>query len=126
VPFGDAAATVAEAFHSRHERRYGYAARDERVELATVRVTAAGPSGAPPSPAADPGAGEASAGRIGTRDAWDAGVFVTATVYERERLAAGARIEGPAIVQQYDTTTWLPRGWRATADPFGNLRLERS
>ena len=60
-----------------------------------------------------------------SRRAWDAGAFVDATIYDRERLRAGAALAGPAIVEQYDTTTWIPAGWRATVDPHDNLLLEK-
>jgi N-methylhydantoinase A len=124
VPLGDDASAIAEAFHVRHERRYGYAARDERVELAAVRVTAIGVSGA--LPAALPTGGDAEAARSGERRVWDAGAFALASVYERERLGSGASVRGPAIVEQYDTTTWIPRGWSARVDAHANLLLERT
>ena len=124
VPFEGDAAALAEAFHRRHERRYGYAARDERVELATVRVTAAGSAGSMPAPPGAPAAGDAGAARIGSRRVWDAGAFVDAAIYERDKLGAGAAFHGPAIVEQYDTTTWIPYGWRASVDPGDNLLLE--
>jgi N-methylhydantoinase A len=44
-----------------------------------------------------------------------------AAVYERARLARGAWIEGCAIVVQYDTTTFIPPGYRVEVDEFGNL-----
>jgi len=124
VPFAGDAAAVAEAFHARHERRYGYAVRAEQVELATVRVTAFGSGGTPPLAA--PIAGAPADARLGTRDAWDDGAFVAATVYARERLGRGARIAGPAIVEQYDTTTWLPATWQGKVDSHDNLVLERA
>jgi N-methylhydantoinase A len=123
VPFDGDAATIADAFHRRHERRYGYAARDERVEIAAVRVTAAGAAGRAPVTVAPPG--DAAGARTGTRQAWDAGRYVAATVYARERLGAGSTFAGPAIVEQYDTTCWIPGGWNATTDASGNLSLER-
>jgi N-methylhydantoinase A len=127
VPFDGDEATIANAFHERHERRYGYASRDERVELATVRVTAIGSAGAAPHTAvAGSGARvDASAARIGTRSAWDAGRFVEAVVYDREQLVAGSAFDGPAIVEQYDTTSWIPAGWSAACDAAGNMIVER-
>jgi N-methylhydantoinase A len=127
VPFDGDEAALADAFHRRHERRYGYASRDERVELATVRVTAIGSAGAPPQTAvAGSGAPSGASGaRIGTRRAWDAGAFVEAAIYEREGLTAGTQFEGPAIVEQYDTTSWIPAGWLARADAAGNLLVEK-
>jgi N-methylhydantoinase A len=126
VPLAGDVSVIAEAFHARHERRYGYAARDERVELATVRVTALGSGGRAPHATLAANGGGAAAACLGTRDAWDGDRFVAAAVYERERLGAGARIEGPAIVEQYDTTTWLATGWHAVTDPAGNLVLQQS
>lgn len=125
VPLAGDAEAIAQAFHARHERRYGYASRDEVIELATVRVTVTGSGGHAPQVALV-ATGDAASAQSGTRAVWDAGAFVEANVYDRERLGAGARILGPAIVEQYDTTTWVPSGWRATADPHGNLILERT
>ncbi len=123
VTFDGDAATVADAFHARHERRYGYASRDERVEIAALRVTAIGATGSLPIPPSSAG-GDGDAACIGERRAWDAGAFVSAAVYDRERLPSGARLTGPAIVEQYDTTTWIPRGWTGTVDAHANLMLE--
>jgi N-methylhydantoinase A len=127
VPFDGDEAAIAEAFHLRHERRYGYASRDERVELATVRVTAIGSAGAAPHTAIA-GNGtrhHANDARIGTRRAWDDGRFVEAAVYDREKLVAGSAFDGPAIVEQYDTTSWIPAGWSAACDAAGNMIVER-
>jgi N-methylhydantoinase A len=46
-------------------------------------------------------------------------------VYARDRLAAGQRLTGPAIVTETVATTWLAPGWRCVVDPVGNLLLER-
>lgn len=127
VPFDGDAATIAGAFHERHERRYGYASRDERVELATVRVTAIGSAGAQPHTAVSGNGArhDATGAIVGTRRAWDAGAFVDATIYDREKLTAGSGFNGPAIVEQYDTTSWIPAGWSAVADTAGNIRVEK-
>jgi N-methylhydantoinase A/oxoprolinase/acetone carboxylase beta subunit len=44
--------------------------------------------------------------------------------YERAALRAGNRLEGPAIVLQYDSTTVVPPGVGAHVDPFGNILIE--
>jgi N-methylhydantoinase A len=46
-------------------------------------------------------------------------------IYERARLPRGARLAGPAIVEQSDTTTVIPPGVTALVDDAGNLRLRR-
>jgi N-methylhydantoinase A len=63
--------------------------------------------------------------RIGERHAYF-GRFVPTAIYERSRLPLGARLEGPAIVEQPDTTTVIPPGVRAHVDAAGNLRLRRA
>jgi len=51
---------------------------------------------------------------------------VAVQVHERAELGTGRRIAGPAIVNQMDTTTWIPPGWTASVVPSGALVLERS
>ena len=64
--------------------------------------------------------------RVGTRRAWFApeGFTVTA-VYDRARLPIEARVAGPAIIEQLDTTTVIPPGHAALVESSGNLRLRR-
>jgi len=44
--------------------------------------------------------------------------------YDRAALKAGNRLEGPAIVNQYDSTTVVPPGLSAQVDRFGNIVIE--
>ena len=44
--------------------------------------------------------------------------------YDRAALRAGNRLEGPAIVNQYDSTTVIPPGIAANVDRFGNIVIE--
>jgi N-methylhydantoinase A len=45
--------------------------------------------------------------------------------YERERLAPGARLSGPALIVEAQTTTLVPRGWRCGVTAAGHLLLEK-
>jgi N-methylhydantoinase A len=47
-------------------------------------------------------------------------------VYTRDGLSLGTRLEGPAIIEQEDTTTWLPPGWCVAVDRTGVLLISRS
>jgi N-methylhydantoinase A/oxoprolinase/acetone carboxylase beta subunit len=49
--------------------------------------------------------------------------FVETCVYDRSRLKPGARLDGPAIIEQADTTTVIEPGWQAHVDPSGSLIL---
>ena len=44
--------------------------------------------------------------------------------YDRGLLRASDRIEGPAIVEQYDSTTVIPPGLAAHVDRFGNIVIQ--
>jgi N-methylhydantoinase A/oxoprolinase/acetone carboxylase beta subunit len=45
--------------------------------------------------------------------------------YEREYLVPGQRIEGPVLVTERVSTTWVEPGWSVRVDPLGNLLLDR-
>jgi N-methylhydantoinase A len=117
-----------EAFHARHAARYGYAARDEAVEVVTARVVALGRTPKPPlvAAAAAPAAAPPPAALLETRPIRHAtaAARTPTPVYARERLPRGTAFAGPAIVEQYDTTTYVAPGWRARVDAFDNLILE--
>jgi N-methylhydantoinase A len=112
--------TLLESFHDAHERVYSFAMRELAVEIVTLRVDAIGML---PSvrlseleergPASD---AIVSTQRIsfaaGTRDV---------PVYDRTALGAGARITGPAIVTQLDSTTVILEGQTAQVHKLGSL-----
>jgi N-methylhydantoinase A len=115
-PFDPAA--VAERFHAAHEEAYGYR-MDEAVTLVTLRATA---TVARPTPEVGyEGNGDA---RAGEREAFFDGTFRETRVFERERLAAGAEIAGPAIFEGSDSTVVVPPGWTATVGGRGAVTLE--
>ena len=60
----------------------------------------------------------------GTRSVYVADRFIECPTFERARLPWGERVDGPAIIEQPDTTTWLEPGIAATVDEAGNLLLE--
>ena len=49
---------------------------------------------------------------------------LTCPVYDRDRLHAGNRIVGPAIVEQMDATTVVLPGMETRVEPYMNLILE--
>nr|WP_143067716.1 hydantoinase/oxoprolinase family protein [Natrinema salifodinae] len=113
---------VAERFHQAHERAYGYA-MDESIEVVNLRATATIPGDEPTI--RHEGAGDAV---VGTREAHfpgaDAGAHET-TVYERDRLAPGATVDGPAILEQAESTTVVPPAWSGDVLADGTLVLTR-
>jgi N-methylhydantoinase A len=60
---------------------------------------------------------------IGERELFAGGRWQSAQVLDRVKLPVGARLAGPAIVQQVDATTVIEPGAVATVDAIGNLRI---
>lgn len=117
---------LAERFVAAHRQRYGFIADGEPVQLVTFRIEAVGlVRKAAFQPHEDSGP-DASAAIIDKRDMWlaEAGGFVSCPVYDRDRLDAGNRISGPAIIEQMDATTIVPPGMTARVEPYLNLILE--
>ncbi len=54
---------------------------------------------------------------------WIGGGAKPSIIYDRARLRAGDRIEGPAIVIEMDATTLIHPGFDAEVDRFGNLLI---
>ena len=116
---------IVAAFHAVHERVYGYARTQQTVEFVNFRAVH---TYRLPRPVVRPSAqahGRLDDARVGERRAYFDG-FVSAAIYERARLPLGARLTGPAIVEQMDTTTVIPPGVTAVVDDAGNLRLRRA
>ena len=59
------------------------------------------------------------------RQVYFEGAFRGCPVYERELLPRKALIDGPAIIEEYSSTTAIFPGWKASMDNFGDLILER-
>ena len=50
---------------------------------------------------------------------------LTVPVFDRSFMQIGSRIEGPVIIEQGDTTTWVPRGWEGRVLETGLLLLNK-
>jgi N-methylhydantoinase A len=117
-----------ESFHQRHEQRYGYAARQDPVEIVTARVIGVGTTPKPRLIAAAAPARRAPEPRAlrERRDVFDGTAFADTPVYGRALLRPGDAFDGPAVVEQYDATTYVAPAWSARVDGFGNLVLEHA
>ena len=109
---------LAAAFAAAHATAYGYALDDEVVEVVTLRAIAEGVP-ALDSPPAHWDHGDAASPDF-TTVVLD-GADLTVPVVQRGALAAGAVVEGPALVVQADTTAWLAPGDVADLHAGGSL-----
>ena len=123
----EALAEAAERFHEAHERERSFAKRDEPVHIIGAKVTSWRRT-ARARPVEQRRAEVSSAPVPETfREVWfdpDAG-WTTTPIHAGEALEAGARIEGPAIVEEPDTTIVVYPGWRCRLDESEVYHLTR-
>ena len=120
-------AALVDGFHAAHEAEYGHRF-DAPVEIINIRVVGIGRIDELVWPEAAAGDGDPTGALIEVRDV----VFdldgeaqrCPTPFYERERLRALDRIVGPAIIEQYDTTTIVPPDFVVDVDRFGNLLID--
>ena len=119
----DGIASLRREFGEVHHRLYGHSTGEE-VELVTLRLVA---SRATESPALDSQAVDDPDcdALTGTRHIAYAGSsrLVEAKVYDRTRLGVNWRGDGPAVIEQMDSTTVVLPGQRVECDSLGNLLI---
>jgi N-methylhydantoinase A len=116
-------------FDAVHEHIHGHAAKEKGVEIVSyrLRVRVGVPKFSPHALEARPPSPPSKTAIKATRDVFFSAEGATGTtIYDRDQLDVGATFPGPAIVEQFDATTVVPPGWRASVDRFGNLILERA
>ena len=122
----DAVQTMWRDFHKVHESTFGfhYEGRQD-VEVVSLRIQAVGrvhrPEIRPLAFAATDAAPVAS-----RRVYWRASGWIECGIWRRGDLDVGESVTGPAIVEEYGSTTVVPETWRSTVDRYGNLILEKS
>ena len=110
---------TAQRFHRLHNERYGFSLSRE-LEFVNLRVRIFGPRRRLDL-VSDRNA--ESLNNISSLEVFDRNTNVP--TYARHGLVAGATIDGPAIITELSATTYLEKGWQASQDEYGNLRLEK-
>jgi N-methylhydantoinase A len=129
VPVPSPLASMEEAFatfNSEHEREHKYRRDDAPIELYRLNLTAVGKMADVELPHQEPQ--ESTPEPKSSRTViFDDGERVEETpVYWRPELLPGAVIDGPAIIDQLDSTTVVPPGVKAEVDEWMNIRMEVS
>jgi N-methylhydantoinase A len=119
----DPLATLAAAFYAAHERTFGFARRAP-LRLVALRTVHSAAAAAEPEEKWLPARGASGPRRARILLCEHQGA-IEAAVHDRAGLESGAMFNGPAIVEQADTTTLVLPGWRARVDGLGNLVLDR-
>jgi len=114
---------VVNAYVKKQEMEFGYSmpAGFTDVELVNVRVSGWGeiPVVAPVEVIKEKGSAEDAL--LGKRKVYFEGGFVETSIYNRSKLLLDAKIEGPAIVEEPNSTTVIPPGANAAVDGYGNI-----
>ena len=122
-------APLAEAFHRHHERRYTFALADTPIEIVSFRITSIVQT-TRPAVGAHAVADNAGPSAKGVRmvdyssPTTSARGRLATPVHERAALPAGARIAGPALVEEPSATTLVHPGQTLSVDRWLNLVIE--
>jgi N-methylhydantoinase A len=120
-------ADLVRRFHDAHQRRYGHMAQAEAVEIVNFQVTAVGLI---PKPALktftapDPAGRPQEAPRAIRQAYFNATDASDVPVIRRNALTPGARIQGPAVIEEKTSTIVLYPGQGATVDEYLNVEIE--
>jgi N-methylhydantoinase A len=128
VPYADEVEALRERFEERYRERYGMTGIRGQVEVVNIRLRATlprleDPRLVPPWPEEPRPDGHrviwfgSSLGVAGLEP-------VEARIHWRPSLPAGVMLPGPAVLEQYDSTTLVPPGWTARVDKFFNVVLK--
>jgi N-methylhydantoinase A len=122
----DDVADATDRFHRRHEQLYGHSNREDTVELVNVLVNLVGTRPVPDQltdpPTSD--AGSVADARKSTRTVVFQDGPVETPIYDRDSLPVEARIEGPFVIEEDQSTTVGFPGQEARLSPSGNLLIE--
>ena len=117
---------IKEAFHKRHEQLYTYSERHSTVEVVNIESTVYGRVEKPKRMAIAKGKPVANALKAHREAVFSAdGKRVRTPVYDGALIGAGARIAGPAIIEEVTTTIVIQPGWVAALDESGSYLITR-
>jgi N-methylhydantoinase A len=111
------------AFHEMHTKIYGYSAYVENIQVVNLRLRATKLQSKPRMPKLNFTGNLLDGNRIRTRPVWFKNKEFKCRVYERSMLPAGFTFNGPAVVQEKESTTLVGPNWNLQVDPLGNLRM---
>jgi N-methylhydantoinase A len=117
---------VKEAFHKRHEELYTYSERHNAVEVVNIESTLFGRIDKPKLPKQAKGQPVAKALKGYRKATFEiSGKGTKTPIYDGEKLGVGAKILGPAIIEEVTTTIVIEPGWSAMLDATGSYVISR-
>jgi N-methylhydantoinase A len=116
-------------FHTAHARAYGYSYAgqpEQRIEWVNLRVTGIGPLRRPSiQPMRRTWSEPVERARTAEREVWFESGCLQTPIFARERLQPDDCLDGPAVVEEFGSTTLVFPQQRMRVDAFGNLVIEK-
>ncbi|OLS22316.1 MAG: Acetophenone carboxylase gamma subunit [Candidatus Heimdallarchaeota archaeon LC_2] len=114
VKFSSDKDEIKTGFLDLHKEKYGFVAKNEPIELVAIRATLIIPHDDPIIPKL-----ESKNKPKPLNYTKVLGYEEEAPVYRKDDLGSNWKENGPLIINQLDTTTWIPRNWSAELNQFG-------
>ncbi len=125
IDFGTAHEMTAR-FEAAHHRHYGFVMPGKRLIVEAAAAEGIGAMAEAQEPDRSAGAAPGDATRLALVTAHMDGRAHETPVFDRDALAPGNRVTGPAIVREQTATTVVEPGWQAELTAKGHLVLTRT
>ena len=118
-------AMVEEGFHALHEQLYGFRMEGTSVEIVNLRAVGVGRVPEPSlADREDEGGADSSEAFVRDHKVFSHGRWLDAKIYDRARLRPGHRVQGPAIITEFDSTSVVLEGFTARIDAYRNILID--
>jgi N-methylhydantoinase A len=118
-------ATIQMDFHKAHGAEYGHSSPGETIQVVHLRLQAVRPLPKPDLNPIDDDSRDVIVKSSESRLVWFTDGQKQSQVHQRKDLKTGHTLNGPAIIQEKESTTLVENGWCLKVDRFGNLVLEK-
>jgi N-methylhydantoinase A len=117
--------TLKSWFDELHKQAYAHASPGTPTELVNMRLAAIVPMPRPKPKRIPPGAGDGALAIKAQRRVFfkQADGEVDCLIYDREKLGAGDKFDGPAIVEEWNSTVIVLPSQSLEVDIYGNLAI---
>jgi N-methylhydantoinase A len=116
-------AETIETFHLKHEQRYGFAERKRPIEIVNLRLRLRKPHDEIAFPEQTPHDGDGAQAACGEQQVYFDSGWHRTSIYNRDLLHPGDRINGPALIAEYTSTTVVPPNCTLGVDSWNNLLI---
>jgi N-methylhydantoinase A len=119
---GDGTAMLADRFNQLHEQFYRFRMDETTCEIVNLRAIGYGDVPKPRLLEVEETAGQDSAHAVvDEHEVYFGGEWLPTKIYDRSALQPGNRVEGPAVITEFDSTTVVLTGYAAEVDRYLNL-----